>query len=733
MSKFKLVVIALVFVCFTRTVDAQDQLLTVEDAVLKQRSTLGPARLNGMAWVPKSSKFSYIAKKDGKDCVIMQDASSLKRDTVLTADMYYDLLAKAVGSVNKSDRIGALTWTSEETFQFSHQQGLFNANIKTGSVDVVCYLPEEAAHVEAEPITGKVAYVYHDNVYVSDKNSSLDKANGDKRPLDLDAITKDGKEGLLYGTSVHRNEFGITKGLFWSPKGNRLAFYQMDESMVSKYPIYELNQKPASAKNIRYPMAGAASHQVKIWVKDFVKKRLIMLQTGDPAEQYLTNVSWHPGEEKVYVAVVNRAQNEMKLNEYDAVSGAFIRTLFNEKHEKYVEPEEPVIFVKNNPQQFLWFSERDGYNHLYLYHSNGRLDKQLTSGNFDVTQFLGFNQDGSSAFYIAASEDGLDRYCFKVDLKSGKSVKLTLANGTNNAILSDNGDFLLNTFSSTSTPRKVILMGTNGEERALLLSAPNPLAAYKNCEIKLVKIKAADGKTDLNARIILPSGFDETKRYPTLVHLYGGPHAQMVTNSWLGGADMWLYLMAQQGYVVFTLDNRGSANRGLNFENATHRKLGVEEKADQVKGMEYLKSLSYVDTERIGIYGWSFGGFMTTTMMSKTNYFKAGVAGGPVIDWGLYEVMYTERYMDTPEENPDGYTENNLLNHAKNLKGRLMLIHGTDDDVVVWQHSLKYLKKCVDEGVQVDYFVYPGHQHNVQGKDRVHLMNKITAFFKQNL
>jgi dipeptidyl-peptidase-4 len=327
----------------------------------------------------------------------------------------------------------------------------------------------------------------------------------------------------------------------------------------------------------------------------------------------------------------------------------------------------------------------------------------------------------------------MDRYCYSVDLATGKNTKLTLASGVHTILLNDAGSLMLDVFSNATTPRNISILGSKGEEKALLLNAINPIADYKKCEMRLFKIKAADGVTDLNCRMFLPANFDESKKYPTLVYLYGGPHAQMITNSWLGGADMWLYYMAQQGYVVFTIDNRGSANRGLNFENVTHRKLGVEERADQLKGIDYLKSQKFIDASRIGIYGWSFGGFMTTTMMSKTKEFKVGVAGGPVIDWSLYEIMYTERYMDTPKENPDGYAENNLLNHVKNLNGKLMLIHGTDDDVVLWQHSLKYIKKCVDEGVQLDYFVYPGHLHNVLGKDRVHLMQKITDYFKQNL
>lgn len=715
---------------------AQQKMLTVEDAVMKQRSTLGPARLMGLAWVPQSSRFTYIAKKDGKDCVVMQDAATLKRDTVLTLDQFNDIRGKAEVKLKPVERLPMLSWINETSFRFNIKQNLFVADIKTGKVDVFCYLPEGAENTDIETNTGKVAYLNNHNLWVSSKASVLQGGSstadsGDDTKGDM--LTKDGAYGLAYGTSVHRNEFGIDKGTFWSPKGNKIAYYQMNESIVTDYPIYNLNNKPASTKNMKYPMAGDASHVVSVYVHDFAKKRTVKLVTGTPLEQYLTNVAWHPGEEKIYIAVVNREQNEMKLNEYDAVSGVFTKTLFTETHPKYVEPEHPVIFCKNNPKQFIWMSERDGFNHMYLYNSNGRLERQLTKGKFDVTQFVGFNNKGDEAFYVAASEDGMNRYLYRVNLATGKSTKLTLADGTHNIMMNDNGEWFLDQYTSTTVPRNTVLLNASGQEKAVLLNAINPIAEYKKCEMEVFKIKAADGTTDLNCRMFLPAGFDANKKYPTLVYLYGGPHAQMITNSWLGGADMWLYYMAQQGYVVFTLDNRGSANRGLDFENVTHRKLGVEEKADQLKGIEYLKGLKYVDASRLGIYGWSFGGFMTTTMMSKTDLFKAGVAGGPVIDWGMYEIMYTERYMDTPKENPEGYAENNLLNHVKGLKGKLMLIHGTDDNVVLWQHSLAYIKKCVDEGVQLDYFVYPGHLHNVMGKDRVHLMQKITDYFKQNL
>lgn len=277
-------------------------------------------------------------------------------------------------------------------------------------------------------------------------------------------------------------------------------------------------------------------------------------------------------------------------------------------------------------------------------------------------------------------------------------------------------------------------MDNKGADLAILLNSINPLREYQACSIKLLKIKANDGKTLLNSRMILPPQFDSTKKYPVIVYVYGGPHAQMVSNNWLAGGDMWLYYMAQQGYITFTLDNRGSANRGLEFENATFRNLGKTETEDQLSGVAYLKSLPYVNKDRLGVFGWSFGGFMSTTLMTKTpDVFKVGVAGGPVIDWRFYEIMYTERYMDTPQENPEGYAAADLKNYAKNLKGKLLLIHGTNDNVVLWQHTLGYLKQCVEDGVLVDYFVYPGHEHNVLGPDRVHLMKKISQYFKDFL
>jgi dipeptidyl-peptidase-4 len=389
--------------------------------------------------------------------------------------------------------------------------------------------------------------------------------------------------------------------------------------------------------------------------------------------------------------------------------------------------------VPNNPGQFVWVSERTGYDHLYLYDTKGKLIRPLTKGDWMVTDILGFSKDGKQLFYSSTAESPLERHSYSVNLKNAKTTRLTQDKGMHSASLSPDGKYILDNYSNQATPRKIQVLGTDGKLKQTLLTAKNPLTDYALGETTITILKAEDG-TGLYTRMITPPNFDKNKKYPVVVYVYGGPHLQLITNNWLGGANLWMHLMAQKGYIVYTMDSRGSSARGLAFEQAPFRQMGTVEMADQLRGVEYLKSLPYVDANRMGMHGWSYGGFMTTTLMLRSpDTFKVGVAGGPVIDWKFYEIMYTERYMDSPEQNKEGYEQANLLNHVKNLKGKLLMIHGTADDVVVWQHSLSFLKKAVDEGILLDYFVYPGHPHNVRGKDRVHLMRKITQYLDDNL
>ena len=561
---------------------------------------------------------------------------------------------------------------------------------------------------------------------------------------------------VVLGESVHRNEFGIDGGLFWSPNASRLAFYRMDQSMVEDYPIVNTKAREAEVRNIKYPMAGMKSHEVTVGVWDCASQKLVYLNTARDTsvherEMYLTNIAWSPDEKYVFIAKVNREQNHMWLEQYDAATGDFVKALFEETNPRYVEPCEPMIFTPKG-DQFLWYSMRDGYKHLYLYNMDGTLVKQVTKGEYEVEGFIQFDKKGENIFIYANKDNMAGRDAYRVSLKNGMMWRLTIADGTHSVVINEAGDCYVDVYSSVTVPARAmwnsVKYGKNGQFSKHLAHelyvSENPLKDYAMPEVKLGTIKAADGKTDLYYRLITPPGVDPNtikqssnqaiKQYPTLVYVYGGPHSQLVTDSWLGGGNLYFMFLAQQGYVVFTVDNRGTDNRGFEFESCTHRHLGEIEMADQMEGVKFLKSLPYVDENRMGVEGWSFGGFMTITMkLAHPEVFKVGCAGGPVIDWKWYEIMYGERYMDMPQENPEGYEANCLLNKAKDLEGRLLVIHGAEDNTVVWQHSLEFIERCINNYKQVDYFVYPHHEHNVLGRERLHLYQKMFRYYEDFL
>jgi dipeptidyl-peptidase-4 len=611
------------------------------------------------------------------------------------------------------------------------------------------------------------------------KNNDL-YITGNAKLMDDIRITQDGGNGIVYGQSVHRNEFGISKGLFWSPGSDKLAFYRMDERRVTDYPMFGIQTRPAKANSIKYPMAGDSSHTVTVGVYHIESKRLIYLNTQGTYDHYLTNVTWTPDGKFIYISWVNRDQNKMELRKYDVVSGALVSVDYQLSHPKYVEPESGPIFIPNSNTDFLLQSEADGWNHLYLFRfvKGKPVIRQITKGAWEVTEVLGFTNDGKYLLFENTMASPLERHVHAIDWAISKvnaqgmatpiakgsketSFDLTPFAGTNKCSFEAKNGYLLDIYSSYNTPRQIfwidvaksiaeygktnqmagaqvttfampenatITLG-NGDNFKSLFVSPNPIASMGLGKMEVGK-RMVNG-TEQYHRIFYPSHFDPNKKYPVVVYVYGGPHAQMITNTWLGGGNLWMHYMAENGYIVYTQDNRGSGHRGLAFENAVHRQLGTAEMADQLDGLVWLKSQSWCDSTRVGIHGWSFGGFMTTSLMTRTpGKFKVGVAGGPVIDWSFYEIMYTERYMDRPQENPEGYKANNLLGYADKLEGRLLMIHGADDDVVVWQHSLMFVDKAVKaRNAQLDYYVFPGHKHNVVGPDRVHLYKKISQYF----
>lgn len=588
-------------------------------------------------------------------------------------------------------------------------------------------------------VSRNLAYVQGDNLYVTTADGKTHQ------------VSSDGSRELVYGQSVHRNEFGIMKGTFWSPKGDKLAFYRMDQSMVADYPQVNISTRIATMEPDKYPMAGETSHKVTVGVFNPATDKTVYLQAGDPTNRYFTNISWSPDEKSVYMIELNRDQNHAQLVRYNAETGEKEAVLYEETHPKYVEPLNPIVFLPWNPSAFIYQTRRDGYNHLYLFSTKQFRTanegvasssykeytpvRQLTKGKFEVQELLGFNTDKKQVIIRSNEVNPLHSVIYAVDVESGKRTLLSSKEGVHNGVLSQGkGLYVADWYSAPDVPRSVNILQTSTAKSINLLTAKDPWTKYNVPTFKVGTLKAADGTTDLYYRMTLPPDFNPSKKYPTIVYVYGGPHAHNVDARWHYMARPWDVLMASKGYIMFSIDNRGSENRGLEFENVTFRHLGTEEMKDQMEGVKYLKSLPYVDTNRMGVHGWSFGGFMTTNLMlTYPDAFKVGVAGGPVIDWKYYEVMYGERYMDTPQANPEGYKESNLNLKAGNLKGRLLVIYGGNDPTCVPQHTLSFMRSCIDAGTQPDLFTYPGDGHNMFGRDQIHLHKKITRYFEDFL
>ena len=577
-----------------------------------------------------------------------------------------------------------------------------------------------------------VAFVKGDNLYVNNAQGTLKQ------------LTKDGSRDIVYGQSVHRDEFGIYKGTFWSNDGQKLAFYRMDQSMVADYPLVDIDTRIATETPVRYPMAGEKSHLVTVGIYDLNTDKTVYLNTGDPTDRYFTNIAWAPDGKLIYLIEMNRAQNHYSLDAYDPATGNKTATLYTESSDKYVHPMHAITFIPWDKSRFILQSEKDGYNHLYLFDTGGKQIKQLTTGKWIVVDLLGFNAKTKEAIILSTEASPIQNNLYAVNLQTGTRRLLdngkgchantTGEGGSHKPALSLSGQWILDSYTEPTVPRNIDIVNVASAKAMRYFTAENPWVGYTVPEYTCGKIKAADGTTDLYYRMVKPTNFDPNKKYPTIIYVYGGPGVRNVEARWHYWSRGWETFMAQKGYLLFILDNRGSSGRGLEFEQATFHHLGVEEAEDQMKGVEYLTSLPYIDKDRIGVHGWSFGGFMTTTLItSHPEVFKVGVAGGPVIDWKWYEVMYGERYMGTPQNNPKGYAESSLLSKAKNLKGKLQIITGMNDPVVVPQHCLNFLQECIKVGTQPDFFVYPGEPHNMRGHQSTHLHERISQYFDDYL
>ena len=693
----------------------EKKFFTPEDASYNNYSVY--AKNKSYKWLGNTNKYVFTEDNELK----YQSPGEKSMHTLLTLDQI-NSIAKG-NDEGEFKRLPNIIWNDESTGYFYKRNDdgsttLYKLSLSIKKMKPITNIPAGAENITLSEPTMRVAYTIGNDLYIAD---------GDKQ-----IRLTENPEHVIAGQSVHRNEFAINGGIFWSPDGSKLAYYVMDESMVTDYPLVDITTRIAEAKPIKYPMAGMTSHIVKLHVYDIAAGTDVVMQTGEPEEHYLTAITWNNDNEKIYIGILNRGQDTLNFNEYNALNGEFNKTIFHDEDEQFVEPQGPAHFLPGSTTEFIWLAQRDGYYHLWLHNTKTLKAKQIEKGKYVVTDFNGFDDKGN-AFYTSTEVSPLQRHFYKVNIKNGKKVRITTKHGTHSVLPSKSGDFFIDSYTSTDVPRAVCIQDAKGRDFAPLYMAENPIKDYNIGVTELDTIKSEDGQ-DLYTRIIKPYNFNPNTKYPVIVYVYGGPHAQLITDTWLAGAGIYLNYLAQEGFIVFTVDNRGSADRGEAFEQVIHRQCGQAEMHDQMAGIEYLKTKPYVDPERIGSDGWSYGGFMSTSL--KINYpetFKVSVAGGPVINWKYYEIMYGERYMDTPQENPEGYELTALDTKTDKLEGKLLMIHCTTDPVVMWQNSLSFVESAIHNQKQMDYFVYPGHDHNVYGMDRAHLITKITEYFKDNL
>ena len=551
--------------------------------------------------------------------------------------------------------------------------------------------------------------------------------------------------GIVYGETYSRNEFGISTGVFPSPAGDRLAVVRKDERAVTEFPLLDISTRTGSLVKLRYPMNGMASEKLTLCICDTLGNILTEIVPSEfTEERYLTGITWGPDGKNIFIQVLDRSQHDMALNMYRTSDGSFVRTLLTEHNDAWVEPQDPLYFIKGSYSFLYRTDNRAGFRQLYLCDTLGTV-RPLPTATADISYL---DNDGEYVYYTSAEVSPVENHLFRIRVRNAskvtkarfyKPVRLTFESGWHYVKLSPDFSRFIDSWSSYDVPRRIALRSCKdgasvksdlASPDGLLFEAPDPLKDYARVEMEFGTVPSADGRFENYYRLYKPLGFDPSKKYPLIVYVYGGPHSQMVKNSWLGGIRMWEMLMAQRGYVVYVQDNRGTSNRGAEFEKAINRRCGQAETEDQMAGIRRLLQQPWVDASRVGVHGWSYGGFMTISLMtSYPEVFKVGVAGGPVIDWTWYEVMYGERYMDTPETNPDGFEQTSLLGKTSSLRGKLLICQGAMDNTVVWQQSLSFVQKCIEEGIQLDYFPYPKSEHNVFGRWRVHLHDKISDYF----
>ena len=657
----------------------------------------------------------------------LYDFSTLKKVATLLDSKNFSELKNGINSYTFSsdEKKILIANNSQQIFRRSFTADYFLYDTSTKKLTAVL---ENVQEPTLSPDATKIAYAKENNLYVLDlaTNTSV-------------AITKDGKKNaVINGITdwVYEEEFSFVRAYDWSTDGKKIAFIRFDESQVPEFSmtVYKKDLYP-TVETFKYPKAGEKNAEVSLHIYSLESKNTNKIDLSKYNDFYIARLQWTKDANIVSAQVLNRHQDVLDLLFVDANSGK-TSIILNEKDKAYVDVTDNLTFLKDN--SFIWTSEKDGFNHIYLYDKNGKLKNQVTKGNWEVTNYYGFDEKSATVYYQSVENGSINRDIYKISLDGKKKVRLSNQTGTNSATFSPNFDYFINTFSNVTTPA-VYTLNTSKDGKSLQTIVENTdlsqkLKSYNLPTKEFLEITTEKG-IKLNAWMIKPIDFDPTKKYPVFMYQYSGPGSQEVANRWLTSNDYWFMMLAQQGYIVACVDGRGTGFKGADFKKVTQLQLGKYEVEDQIDAAKVFGKYNYVDASRIGIFGWSYGGFMSSNCILKgSDVFKMAIAVAPVTNWRFYDSIYTERYMQTPQENASGYDDNSPINFTNLLKGNYLLIHGSADDNVHVQNSMQMIESLVQANKQFDWAIYPDKNHGIYGgKTRIQLYNKMTNFIKEKL
>ena len=706
--------------------------LTVER--IYSQPSLSGRLTRGLVWTPDGKRLSYFetkgSAKEAKTELWEMDAAGGERRLLVASDKLESILPAEPSKPTQATGLGRRApsqyqWAPDGAgILFQGPTALAWLDVKSQTERTLVSGKATLADPKISPDGRNVSFVRDHNVWLVNLGDGKEHA-----------ITQGGTEEVRKGELdwVYPEELEIKTAYWWSPDSSAIAYLEMDERKVSQYPMVDFSSPSGDAEMERYPTAGGANPIVRVFVASLNGGEPRAMDTGAETDIYIPRVNWLTDSKYLAVQRLNRTQTTLDLLIAEAATGK-TRTALSENDPNWINVSDDLCFLKDG-KRFVWSSERSGYRHLYLYDLEGKQLAQLTKGEWEVSAVDAIDESKGLVYFTAAEKSPLERCLYRVAFDATGFTRLTKDEGTHAAVFAPNAAAFYDTYSNTATPPRQDLYRADGSRIATINeNKVAELADYHLSSVEFLTVKSRDG-VQLNASIIKPPDFNPQKKYPVLVYTYGGPHAQVVRNGWGGANFLWHQLMAQKGYIIFSLDNRGSAGRGHAFEAPLHFRMGAQELSDQRDGVKYLRSLSYVDANRIGIWGWSYGGYMTLhAMFEAGDDFKVGFAGGPVTDWRYYDTIYTERYLGLPQKNENGYKESSPVKYAGQLKGKLLIAHGTGDDNVHYANTLAVINDLIEAGKYVEVLAFPGRGHGVSDPPaRRVLWQRVTQFFLDNL